>query len=240
MSMSMSPKPDADPTRRRPAHAAPTLPPELPIFPLSGALLLPRGRLPLNIFEPRYLAMVEDVLGGCRMIGMVQPLDQALDPAPECRDTAPPIYGLGCAGRITSFTETDDGRFLITLTGVSRFIVASELDPAPGGYRRVRPSWDHYARDLKCCEKGGLDRPRLLAALRPYFKGHGLSAEWAAMEGAPEELLVNSLAMICPFLPCEKQALLEAADLTERANLLIALVEMDVLGDCDGFGSFAH
>lgn len=234
MSMSMSPKPDVEPTRRRPAHAAPTLPAELPIFPLSGALLLPRGRLPLNVFEPRYLAMVEDVLGGCRMIGMVQPLD------PDGRDAAPPIYGLGCAGRITSFSETDDGRFLITLTGVSRFIVAGETEQAPGGYRRVRASWDHYAADLKCCEKGGLDRQRLLSALRPYFKTHGLKAEWSSMECAPEELLVNSLSMICPFLPCEKQALLEAADLTERANLLIALVEMDILGECDGFGSRAH
>jgi uncharacterized protein len=234
MSMCMSPKADAEPQRRRPTPIEAPSPRELPIFPLSGALLLPRGRLPLNIFEPRYLAMVNDALAGSRMIGMVQPLD------PDSRAAAPPVYGLGCAGRITSFTETDDGRYRITLTGVSRFIITTELPEAEGGYRRVVPSWDHYARDSAGEESGGLDRPRLLTALRCYFKAHGLSAEWSAMENAPEERLVNSLAIICPFLPCEKQAMLEAADLTERANLLIALVEMDILGDCDGFASRTH
>ena len=235
MSMCMSPKPDAEPPRRRPTpFNTASLPQALPIFPLAGALLLPRGKLPLNIFEPRYLAMVEDALRGDRMIGMVQPLD------PDCLDAAPPVYGLGCAGRITSFSETEDGRYLITLTGVSRFIVAAELGEAAGGYRRVLPSWDHYARDLGGEERGGLDRPRLLAALRIYFKTHGLSVDWSALENAAEELLINALAMICPYLPCEKLAILEAADLTERANLLIALVEMAILGDGDPCGQRAH
>lgn len=234
MSICMSPKPDADPPRRRPTPNPAPLPRQLPIFPLAGALLLPRGKLPLNIFEPRYLAMVEDALRGDRMIGMVQPLD------PDSRAAAPPVYGLGCAGRITSFSETEDGRYLVTLTGVSRFIVAAELAEAAGGYRRVQPSWDHYACDLGGEERGGLDRPRLLSALRVYFKTHGLSVDWSALENAAEERLVNSLAMICPFLPCEKQAMLEAADLTERANLLIALVEMAILSDGDPGAQRAH
>lgn len=233
MSLSMSPK-TAPAERRRPTPTLESLPRILPIFPLGGALLLPRGRLPLNIFEPRYLAMVEDVMAGHRMIGMVQPLD------PDSRAAAPPVYGLGCAGRITSYAETEDGRYLITLTGVSRFIIAGELEMTEGGYRQVTASWDHYARDLAGEERDCLDRPRLLAGLRSYFRAHGLSAEWSALEAAPEERLVNSLAMICPFADCEKQALLEAADLTERANLLIALVEMDILGDCGGGNTRTH
>lgn len=203
------------------------LPRTLPIFPLPGVLLLPRGRLPLNIFEPRYLAMVEDALGSGRMIGMVQPLD------PDCRAKAPPVYETGCAGRITTFSETDDGRFLITLSGVSRFHLLREL-PEERGYRRVQPAWERFLPDLEREPCGGVDRPRLLTGLRTYLKAQRISVNWDAIDGTPDERLVTSLAMICPFEACEKQALLEAPDLPERAKLLIALIEMAILDIRDG------
>ncbi|WP_188261802.1 LON peptidase substrate-binding domain-containing protein [Azospirillum tabaci] len=217
------------------------LPRQLPIFPLAGVLLLPRGRLPLNIFEPRYLAMVEDALAGDRMIGMVQPTD------PACRLREPAVYGTGCAGRITSFAETEDGRYLITLTGVSRFAIMRELD-GQRGYRRVAADWDRFSGDLiDPLERGGadgcgLDRARLLAGLKGYFKMQGLSVDWKAIDGTPDERLVTSLAMICPFSPSEKQALLETPDLPERAKLLIALVEMAILDshEGDGGGALRH
>ncbi|AWK87680.1 LON peptidase substrate-binding domain-containing protein [Azospirillum thermophilum] len=207
------------------------LPRILPIFPLAGVLLLPRARLPLNVFEPRYLAMVEDAMGSGRMIGIIQPTD------PASRDRNPPVYETGCAGRITSFAETDDGRFLITLTGVSRFVIHREMEGVRG-YRRVVPAWDRYAADLDSDAgpaEGAVDRGRLLAGLKLYFQLQGLSCDWHAIETTPDERLVNSLAMICPFAPSEKQALLEAPDLTERGKLLIALIEMSILdgtGDC--------
>ena len=205
------------------------LPRLLPIFPLAGVLLLPRGRLPLNIFEPRYLAMVEDALAADRMIGMIQPTD------PTSRDREPAVYETGCAGRITSFAETDDGRYLITLTGVSRFAIRSEAE-CLRGYRRVVPVWERFASDLN--DGGGdVDRPRLVAGLKAYFKTQGLSVDWSAIESTPDERLVTSLAMICPFSPSEKQALLEAPDLAERAKLLIALIEMAILDGHDGDGS---
>lgn len=206
------------------------LPRELPVFPLAGVLLLPRGRLPLNIFEPRYLAMAEDALGGDRMIGMIQPTD------PASRAKAPALYETGCAGRITSFAETGDGRLLITLTGVCRFVSLREL-PCDRGYRKVQPAWERFVTDLGSEEAGGVDRDRLLAGLRGYFKAHGISANWDAIETTPDERLVTSLAMICPFEASEKQALLEAPDLRERAKLLIALIEMAILDGHDGDGT---
>ncbi|AWJ83796.1 peptidase S16 [Azospirillum sp. TSH58] len=217
------------------------LPRQLPIFPLAGVLLLPRGRLPLNIFEPRYLAMVEDALAGDRMIGMVQPTD------PACRLREPAVYGTGCAGRITSFAETEDGRYLITLTGVSRFAIMRELE-GQRGYRRVAADWDRFSGDLiDPLERGGadgcgLDRARLLAGLKGYFRMQGLSVDWKAIDGTPDERLVTSLAMICPFSASEKQALLETPDLPERAKLLIALVEMAILDghEGDGGGALRH
>lgn len=239
---------------RNPIDPSPDrLPRQLPIFPLAGVLLLPRGRLPLNIFEPRYLAMVEDALAGDRMIGMVQPTD------PACRLREPAVYGTGCAGRITSFAETEDGRYIITLTGVSRFAIMRELE-GQRGYRRVAADWDRFSGDLiDPLERGGargsglgggvvggglgdgcgLDRPRLLAGLKGYFKMQGLSVDWKAIDGTPDERLVTSLAMICPFSPSEKQALLETPDLPERAKLLIALVEMAILDGHEGDGSGA-
>jgi len=198
------------------------LPSILPIFPLTGVLLLPRGRLPLNIFEPRYLAMTRDALAGERLIGMVQPSD------PQAAGDNPPVYPTGCAGRITSFSETDDGRFLITLTGISRFHIREEL-PLLEGYRRVVPDWRDFARDLAGDDEPSFDRERLLRGLRAYFQHHRIEADWDAITSVPGERLVTSIAMICPFEPSEKQALLEAPDLGQRAQLLTAIVEMAAL-----------
>jgi Lon protease-like protein len=198
------------------------LPSVLPIFPLAGVLLLARGRLPLNIFEPRYLAMTRDALGGERLIGMVQPTD------PRVVGDNPPVYPTGCAGRITSFSETDDGRFLIGLTGVSRFRIREEL-PLLRGYRRVVPNWREFARDLESEEQPAFDRDRLLRGLRTYFQHHKIEADWDAITSVPGERLVTSIAMVCPFEPNEKQALLEALDLDERARLLTAIIEMAAL-----------
>ena len=198
------------------------LPAILPIFPLTGVLLLPRGRLPLNIFEPRYLAMTRDALAGERLIGMVQPSD------PAAAGSNPPVYPTGCAGRITSFSETDDGRFLITLTGTCRFRIGDEL-PLLEGYRRVVPEWREFAHDLETEDEPGFDRERLMRGLRSYFQQHQISADWDAITSVPGERLITSIAMICPFDPSEKQALLEAPALDERAQLLTAIVEMAVL-----------
>src|SRR5438067_9862420 len=195
------------------------LPEILPIFPLAGVLLLPRGRLPLNIFEPRYLAMTRDALGGERLIGMVQPSD------PSVPGMNPPVYPVGCAGRMTQFSETDDGRYLITLTGLSRFRIREEL-PLLSGYRRVAPDWEPFADDRRRPEDPGFDRERLLRGLRGYFATRKIQADFDAIDKAPGEYLVTSLAMACPFAPSEKQALLEAGDLDARAELLTALCEM--------------
>jgi len=200
------------------------LPDILPIFPLTGVLLLPRGRLPLNIFEPRYLAMTRDALGGERLIGMVQP-NEPQDDNRGGGGMNPPLYPIGCAGRISAFAENDDGRYMITLTGVSRFRIVEEL-PLLDGYRRVRPDWQLFGRDLDPEKAGDFDRKRLVRGLRSFFVQQGINADFEAIDKAPVEHLVTSLAMMCPFSPSEKQALLEAADLGERARLLAALVEM--------------
>ena len=206
------------------------LPSELPIFPLAGVLLLPRGRLPLQIFEKRYLAMTRDALGAPqRLIGMIQPTEKETTQATN----HPPTYKIGCAGRITSFSETDDGRFLITLTGVCRFTVAEELAPR-SGYRRVAPRWDGFARDFEDPDAVEVDRSRLLGGLKEYFRANGISANWEAIEQAPDERLVTSLAMICPFESSEKQALLEAADLKACAQLMTTLIEMALLAHKGG------
>jgi len=200
----------------------------LPIFPLPGVLLLPRGQLPLNIFEPRYLAMTRDALAGDRLIGMVQPSDPH-----QPLSGSPAVYPTGCAGRITSFSETEDGRFLITLTGLCRFRIAEELPPV-NGYRRVVPHWNEFAGDLRSNRDPGFDRERLIRGLRAYFDRHQIKAEWGAIGSVPGERLVTSIAMVCPFEPSEKQALLEAPDLEARARLLTAIVEMAVLDPSSG------
>jgi len=198
------------------------LPGTVPIFPLAGVLLLPHGRLPLNIYEPRYLAMVEDALRTDRLIGMIQPLD------PHHPGLNPPVHRVGCAGRITRFAETDDGRYLITLTGVCRFEVGEEL-PTVRGYRPVVPVWNRFRADCDVEPACDVDRSRLLNALRGYFKLQQISADWAAIEATPDGKLVTLLAMICPFAPDEKQMLLEAPDPGRRAEMLIALMEMAVV-----------
>jgi uncharacterized protein len=203
------------------------LPDVLPIFPLVGLLLLPRARLPLNIFEPRYLAMIRDALGGERLIGMVQPSD------PTTGGMNPPVYPVGCAGRITQFSETDDGRFLITLTGVSRFHIVEEL-PLLSGYRRVIPDWKPFEPDREIPDAPQFDRARLVRGLKNFFGQRQLSADWSAIEKAPAEQLIASIAMACPFAPSEKQALLEAADLEQRAALLTGLVEMAAIQPVTG------
>ena len=192
------------------------LPETLPIFPLTGALLLPGGRLPLNIFEPRYLAMISDALASDRLIGMVQPRDEGAE--------APEIYDIGCAGRLISFAETDDGRYLITLQGLIRFGWEQEL-PLYQGYRRVMPLYDRFVADLEEDEEE-IDRSSLLDALRGYFDATGLDGDWDTIEKAPNEHLVTSLSMGCPFAPPEKQALLEALTLGERSEVMTAILKM--------------
>lgn len=183
------------------------LPAEIAVFPLTGALLLPLGRLPLNIFEPRYLAMTEDSLCQGRMFGMIQP--NAGEPG---RAHGPSLYRVGCLGRISSFSETDDGRLLITLTGVARFSVAEEL-PMRRGYRRVRADYAAYLGDLEATPRLVLDRARLEESLRAYFRANRIEANWDAVRETPDAMLVTTLAMVCPFEPREKQALLEAPTL---------------------------
>ncbi|MBO6838541.1 MAG: LON peptidase substrate-binding domain-containing protein [Alphaproteobacteria bacterium] len=208
------------------------LPSTLPVFPLTGVLLLPRGVLPLNIFEPRYLNMVQDALAADRLIGMTQPRDKAES------GQEPPIYPMGCAGRITAFEETDDGRFLISLKGVCRFRAGEEI-PTTRGYRRVRPDWSDFEADLTVPEKQTVDRAALFKSLKAYFAAQGIEASWSALKETPDERLINSLAMICPFDPPEKQALLEAETLCDRAKVLTALVEMAVLDTGGGGGEKA-
>mgnify|MGYP005852845849 CR=1 FL=1 len=206
-----------------PFHPRPAdLPPEIAVFPLSGALLLPQGKLPLNIFEPRYLAMTLDALANGRMFGMVQP-----DARQGRGETGPGTYRIGCLGRVSSFSETDDGRLLITLTGLSRFRIVEELPLAAGGYRRVRADYSDFLADLDTeAEPPPLDRAELLSALRPYFRARGIDANWEAVEQMGDTMLVTTLSMVCPFEAPEKQALLEAPDQVERARMLIALMRM--------------
>jgi uncharacterized protein len=197
------------------------LPGEIPVFPLAGALLLPRGKLPLNIFEPRYLAMTEDALGQGRMFGMIQP-----DPTVPETAAGPGLFHVGCLGRLTSFSEADDRRYLITLTGVIRFMIAGEIDMRRG-YRRVNADFAPFVADLNLEPQAiGIARDALLAALRGYFTQRGFDANWDAIKRLPDDMLVVTLAMVCPFEPAEKQALLEAPSDTERAATLLTLLQM--------------
>src|SRR3954454_9176266 len=207
------------------------LPEVLPIFPLVGVLLLPRARLPLNIFEPRYLAMTRDALGGERLIGMIQPRDPPGENS--IGGMNPPVYPVGCAGRVTQFSETGDGRFMITLTGVSRFRIVEEL-PLLSGYRRVTPDGTPSPRDRDTPDAPQFARARLIRGLKGFFSQRQLSADWNAIEKAPAEQLIASIAMACPFAPSEKQALLETADLEQRAALLTGLVEMAAMQPVTG------
>lgn len=204
------------------------LPQVIPVFPLEGVLLLPRGELPLQIFEPRYLNMVDDAMAGDRVIGMIQS-------RPGGDRARPNLAEVGCAGRITSYAETSDGRYLITLTGVCRFATAEEL-PVRTPYRQVRARYGDYEDDLSTEPLAPeADRDRFAHALKRYLNHRDLDIDWATAAQAPLEALVNSLAMGLPFEPAEKQALLEAADFAARFQVLIALLEIDALegGDDD-------
>jgi len=195
------------------------LPALLPVFPLDGAMLLPGSQLPLQIFEPRYLNMVDDVMRGERLIGMIQTREGG-------ERSRPCLAEVGCAGRITTYAETPDGRYLITLTGVCRFGVGAELD-AKTPYRQVRPDFARFIADLDAeAQDAVLERGPFLAALRKYLKHKGLSVEWEAARQAPAGALINSLAMGLPLEPAEKQALLEAPSWPERVDTLVALLEM--------------
>lgn len=207
-------------------HAA--LPTEFAIFPLAGALLLPGGRLPLNIFEPRYRAMVEHALGSGRLLGMVLP-----DPALPKVSGRSGIYRTGCLGRIASFAETGDDRYLITLLGLRRFDVLEELPDHAAGYRRVRADLSPYAADPQP-DTAEVDRGALLAALWPYFRAKQIEADREAVERIPLGELLTTLCMICPFEDQEKQALLTAPDARRRAELLTAMLRIDAVPSFGG------
>jgi Lon protease-like protein len=200
------------------------LPRILPVFPLSGALLLPRGQMPLNIFEPRYLALVDDALReGHRLIGMIQP-----DAAHSPNSDLPDLFHVGCVGRITQFAETGDGRYILELTGVARFRVVEELRAATP-YRQCRVDYRDFVDDFTA-RKGEdeVDRDALLETLRDFLKANQLKVDWDGIDNAPNEALVNALAMMSPYGAAEKQALLEARDLKTRAEILIAITQMDL------------
>ncbi len=190
------------------------LPDTISVFPLPGALLLPRARLPLHLFEPRYLTMLDDVLkSDHRMIGMIQPNGEDR------------LHSIGCAGRVTAMSETDDGRYMITLTGVSRFRVSSEIEGFTP-YRRFDVEWAGFEGDLGGEEEDpGLDRENLMSLLDRFFEDRGLSTDWDGIKEAEPELLINSLAMLCPFEPEERQALLESPTLQTRRETLVTLIE---------------
>jgi len=200
------------------------LPDVIPVFPLAGALLLPRGQMPLNIFEPRYLVMIDDALSsGRRLIGMIQP--DTGHPGP---DEKPNLFRIGCVGRITQFGETGDNRYLIELTGIARFRISEELTVLTP-YRQCRVDYAPFADDF-VAHKGedAVDRKALLAALSAFLKANDLKADWDGIENAPNEALVNALAMMSPYGAAEKQAMLEAPDLKTRAEILVAVTEIEL------------
>ncbi len=200
------------------------LPELIAVFPLAGALLLPRGQMPLNIFEPRYLAMVDDAFrDGHRLIGMIQP-----DVTHSQNEDRPVLFSVGCIGRITQLAESGDGRYLLELTGVSRFRVVEELT-VQTSYRQCRVDYFPFIDDFTARSgEDAVNREALLGALTEFLKANDLSVDWAGVESAPNEALVNALAMMSPYGPAEKQAMLEAPDLKTRAEILIAVTEMDL------------
>jgi hypothetical protein len=200
------------------------LPELIAVFPLPGALLLPRGQMPLNIFEPRYLAMIDDAFrDGHRLIGMIQP-----DVAHTRDEERPALFRVGCAGRITQLAETGDGRYILELTGVARFKVVEELSVLTP-YRQCKVDFFAFADDFTA-RKGedAVNREALLQVLTDFLKANNLKVDWEGVESAPNEALVNALAMMSPYGPAEKQAMLEAPDLKTRAEILVAVTEMDL------------
>lgn len=207
-------------------------PDEIAVFPLTGTVLLPRAPLPLNIFEPRYLNMVDDVLSGNRLIGMVQAVEPDRGEAGgsdlgrnELAGNEPGLASVGGVGRLSSFSETPDGRYLITLTGICRFHITAETTQSTP-YRTALADFSRFEQDLRPDPLDVFDRPAFLAALSTYLQANDLATEWKAVEDAPAEMLVNSLAMTCPFTPAEKQALLEAETASERLDILMTLMAM--------------
>ena len=195
----------------------------IPVFPLPGALLLPRGQMPLNIFEPRYLSMVDEALKSERVIGMIQPDAESLSAGP-----IPKLYHVGCAGRITQWAETGDGRYLITLVGIARFRVEEEL-PQTALYRQCRVAFEPFAADFTArAGETQVDRAGVVKALRDFVDSAQVKVDWRGIEEAPNEALVNALCMMSPFGVREKQALLEAPDLKTRAEVLIALTQIEL------------
>lgn len=213
------------------ANAA-DLPETLPLFPLPGALLLPRGQMPLNIFEPRYLAMIDAAIAGDRLIGMIQP-----DPAVPTGIGLPALYRTGCAGRITQLAETGDGRYLIQLTGIARFHMVEEL-PAEAPFRQARVDFTPFEGDLEPRRgEDAVDRNAIVAALRAFSEANQVQIDWKNVGDAPNEALVNALCMMAPFGVAEKQALLEAADLRTRGDMLVALTEIELARDGNDGGT---
>lgn len=201
------------------------LPMILPVFPLTGAVLLPRGELPLNIFEPRYLAMVDDALAGARLIGMIQPKQ---DMGGQDMGGANGLFSVGCVGRITRFAETGDGRYLITLSGVARFDIGDEI-AGDTLYRRFHVDYARFPADLNPgAGERSVDRDGMVTMLRSFAQSSNLEIDWGSIDAAPTETLVNALAMMCPFGANEKQALIEAPDLKTRAETLVALARIDM------------
>jgi uncharacterized protein len=206
----------------RPYLSTDELPQTLRLFPLAGALLLPRGELPLNIFEPRYLALIDAALASDRLVGMVQP---AMRPS---ADSKTPLCEVGCAGRLTRLAETGDGRYLITLCGVGRFRILSEIDNEEP-FRSARVDFTYFERDLEAgAGESAVNRIRMIEMLRSFANSSRLEVDWTSIDAAPTETLVNALAMMSPFGAREKQSLLEAEDLKTRAEILIALAQFDM------------
>ncbi|MEM6780480.1 MAG: LON peptidase substrate-binding domain-containing protein [Pseudomonadota bacterium] len=210
-------------------NAKTQLPDILPIFPLSGVLLLPRGHLPLNIFEPRYLAMIDEALKTHRMIGMIQPQNYG----------GQDLFEVGCAGRIVSYEETGDGRYLISLEGVSRFKVKKELE-LQNGFRRIQPDWSDFDSDQEPMSCLDLNKSKLLELLQKYFEHEGLSCDWDAIENSEDEKLITALAMICPFDASEKQVLLESSCCKERAKTFLTMLDMAVKSETSIHTSETH
>lgn len=208
---------------REPAN----LPETIPLFPLAGALLLPRTDLPLNIFEPRYLLMIEEAMKGERVIGIIQPHDSTDDAKPE-------LESVGCAGRITSYSETDDGRLFVTITGVCRFTILEEVETR-SPYRQARVDYRPYAVDF-VSETGArsVNRDQLIKAFRQYLEANDMSADWNEVEAVSTEVLVNTLSLLAPYPARDKQALLEAPDLKSRADVLVALTELALAKSSSG------
>jgi len=210
------------------------LPAEIPVFPLTGAILLPRANMPLNVFEPRYLAMIDNAIASSRIVGIIQP--QRMEAGVESPQEHTPLKNVGCVGRITAFQELDDGRMLISLTGIARFRVVSE-EESDEPYRVCRVDYATFANDLIAgYGEEQVDRSALLDGLRAYMAASNLDADWDAISKAPTELLVNSLSVISPFGAEEKQALLEAEDLKARAQTLATLAQMELAGNDDTSG----